>query len=114
MIIDPTFPERATFKSHKKPDYMGMDWYKHEKMHCKKEDSHGNKCNYDWGVRAQVERHFELPILKKEGVMYKDLRNNKIDAKPVSRWEQLEIKFEENTTEEIVNSRAQQRQPDSQ
>ena len=94
MVVDPTFSDRVKFVDKPTLEYMGMECYKNAKMYCK-------ECGQDWGVRVQMERHFELPCLKGGSFLYEDRRTSG-RAKHFRKWDELEINFEEESAEDVV------------
>ncbi|XP_067886728.1 probable ATP-dependent RNA helicase DDX58 isoform X2 [Heterodontus francisci] len=75
-VIDNSFKERYSTQPHKKPKKYGS-FQKNEKLYCK-------DCGHDWGITATYRVFTDLPIIKIESFVLKNVKTSILTQ--VNKW----------------------------
>ncbi|XP_067409296.1 antiviral innate immune response receptor RIG-I [Emydura macquarii macquarii] len=86
-VLDPLFKERFLTKPHKKPNcYDGFE--KKCKMYCQE-----SKCQHDWGITVRYKTFDDLPIIKIESFVVKDITSGKLSV--FRKWRDVDFAMKE-------------------
>ncbi|XP_060695436.1 antiviral innate immune response receptor RIG-I-like isoform X2 [Hemiscyllium ocellatum] len=78
-IIDNSFQERYSTQPHKKPKSFN-NFQKRQKLHCK-------NCKHDWGITANYKVFIDLPIIKIESFILKNVKTSELV--PGTKWKNV-------------------------
>uniref|UniRef100_A0A8C3RXJ2 RNA helicase n=1 Tax=Chelydra serpentina TaxID=8475 RepID=A0A8C3RXJ2_CHESE len=86
-VLDARFRERFLTKPHKKPSRYDH-FEKKCKMYCR-----DSKCQHDWGITVRYKAFDELPVIKIESFVVKDVTTQKLAV--FRKWREVDFAMRE-------------------